>query len=84
MGWMTRGFWFRGDSVNRMSLRVGSLLGGRGVRFGIHVKFILTIVLLIILTSIIMSWFFIKREVDLIQTHLKLKGGTLVDFQFNL
>jgi len=64
--------------VNRMSLRVRSLLGRRGVRFGIHVKFILTIVLLIILTSIIMSWFFIKREVDLIQTHLKLKGATLV------
>ena len=64
--------------MNRMSIRVGSLLGRRGVRFGIHVKFILTIVLLIILTSIIMSWFFIKREVDLIQAHLKLKGGTLV------
>ena len=51
---------------------------GRRVRFGIHLKFIVTIVLLIMLTSIIMSWFFIKREVDLIQAQLKLKGGTLV------
>ncbi|MFQ6077640.1 MAG: HAMP domain-containing protein, partial [Thermodesulfobacteriota bacterium] len=50
----------------------------RRIRFGIHVKFILTIVLLIILTSIIMSWFFIQREVDLIQANLKHKGGTLV------
>ena len=51
---------------------------GRKIRFGIHLKFIVTIVLLIMLTSIIMSWFFIKREVDLIQTGLRHKGETLV------
>jgi signal transduction histidine kinase len=51
---------------------------GRRVRFGIHLKFIVTIVLLIMLTSIIMSWFFIKREVDLIQSGLRHKGETLV------
>ncbi len=64
--------------MNRIFIRVRSLLGRRRIRFGIHVKFILTIVLLIILTSIIMSWFFITREVDLIQANLRHKGGTLV------
>ena len=64
--------------MNRMLIRVGRLLGRRRIRFGIHVKFILTIVLLIILTSIVMSWFFIKREVDLIQANLRHKGRTLV------
>ena len=64
--------------MNRIFKRVRSLLGRRRIRFGIHVKFILTIVLLIILTSIIMSWFFITREVDLIQANLRHKGGTLV------
>jgi signal transduction histidine kinase len=63
--------------VSRIFIRVRSLLGRRRIRFGIHVKFILTIVLLIILTSIIMSWFFITREVDLIQANLRHKGGTL-------
>ncbi|MFB0507200.1 MAG: ATP-binding protein [Thermodesulfobacteriota bacterium] len=53
-------------------------ISGRRLRFGIHLKFIVTIVLLIMLTSIIMSWFFIKREVDLIQSNLRHKGETLV------
>jgi signal transduction histidine kinase len=53
-------------------------ISGRRIRFGIHLKFIVTIVLLIMLTSIIMSWFFIKREVDLIQSNLRHKGETLV------
>ena len=64
--------------MNRILIRIRRLLGRRRIRFGIHVKFILTIVLLIILTSIIMSWFFITREVDLIQANLRHKGGTLV------
>lgn len=64
--------------MNRILIRVRRLFGRRRIRFGIHVKFILTIVLLIILTSIIMSWFFITREVDLIQANLRHKGGTLV------
>ena len=50
----------------------------RRIRFGIHLKFIVIIVLLIMLTSITMSWFFIKREVDLIQANLKHRGETLV------
>ena len=54
------------------------VLGGGKIRFGIHLKFILIIVLLIMLTSITMSWFFINREVNLIRTNLKHKGETMV------
>jgi signal transduction histidine kinase len=54
------------------------VLGGGRIRFGIHLKFILIIVLLIMLTSITMSWFFINREVNLIRTNLKHKGETMV------
>jgi len=54
------------------------VLGGGRIRFGIHLKFILIIVLLIMLTSITMSWFFINREVNLIRTNLKRKGETMV------
>ncbi len=50
----------------------------RKIRFGIHLKFIVTIVLLIMLTSIVMSWFFITREVDLIQAGLRHRGEALV------
>jgi signal transduction histidine kinase len=77
MGWMTRRSSFRGYSVNWLLVIVPGIFRKR-IRFGIHVKFILTIVLLIILTSIIMSWFFIKREVDLIQSNLRHKGETLI------
>ncbi|UCD71362.1 MAG: HAMP domain-containing protein [Syntrophobacterales bacterium] len=50
----------------------------RRIRFGIHLKFILVTVLLILLTSTTMSWFFITREVNLIQANLRHKGETLV------
>ncbi len=53
-------------------------MGKRVIRFGIHLKFILAIVLLIILTSITISWFFINREIDLIRSNLRHKGETLV------
>ena len=56
---------------------VPEALGGR-IRFGIHLRFILIIVLLIMLTSISVSWFFIRREVALIQGNLRQKGETLV------
>jgi signal transduction histidine kinase len=64
--------------VNWLLAKVRGVSGGRKLRFGIHLKFIVTIVLLIMLTSIVMSWFFIKREVELIQTGLQHEGETLV------
>jgi signal transduction histidine kinase len=64
--------------VNWLLAKVERLLGRGRIRFGIHLKFILIIVFLIMLTSITMSWFFIKREVDLIQANLRHKGETLV------
>ncbi len=60
-----------------LSTIVPDALGGR-IRFGIHLRFILIIVLLIMLTSISVSWFFIRREVALIQGNLRQKGETLV------
>jgi len=54
------------------------LLGSGGIRFGIHLRFIVIIVLLIMLTSITVSWFFIKREVALVQANLRHRGETLV------
>lgn len=60
-----------------LSTIVPDVLVGR-VRFGIHLRFILIIVLLIMLTSISVSWFFIRREVALIQGNLREKGETLV------
>ena len=64
--------------MNWLLARVEGLLGRGRVRFGIHLKFILIIVLLIMLTSITMSWFFIRREVDLIRADLRHRGETLV------
>ena len=60
-----------------LSTIVPEALKGR-IRFGIHLRFILIIVLLIMLTSISVSWFFIRREVALIQGNLRQKGETLV------
>jgi signal transduction histidine kinase len=64
--------------VNWLLMILPDVLGGGRIRFGIHLKFILIIVLLIMLTSITMSWFFINREVNLIRTNLKHKGETMV------
>ena len=64
--------------MNWLLAKVEGLLGRGRIRFGIHLKFIVIIVLLIMLTSITMSWFFIKREVDLIQANLRHRGETLV------
>jgi len=63
--------------VSWLSTVVPEALKGR-IRFGIHLRFILIIVLLIMLTSISVSWFFIRREVALIQGNLRQKGETLV------
>jgi len=63
--------------VSWLSTIVPEALKGR-IRFGIHLRFILIIVLLIMLTSISVSWFFIRREVALIQGNLRQKGETLV------
>ena len=64
--------------MNWLLMILPDVLGGGRIRFGIHLKFILIIVLLIMLTSITMSWFFINREVNLIRTNLKHKGETMV------
>ncbi len=64
--------------MNWLLAKVEDLLGRGRIRFGIHLKFILTIVLLIMLTSITISWFFINREIDLIRSNLRHKGETLV------
>ena len=64
--------------MNWLLMILPDVLGGGKIRFGIHLKFILIIVLLIMLTSITMSWFFINREVNLIRTNLKHKGETMV------
>jgi signal transduction histidine kinase len=69
---------FRGGSVNWLLAKVRGFLERGRIRFGIHLKFIVTIVLLIMLISITMSWFFIKREVALIQGNLRHKGEALV------
>jgi signal transduction histidine kinase len=68
----------RGGPVNWPLAKVRVFLGRGRIRFGIHLKFIVTIVLLIMLISITMSWFFIKREVALIQGNLRHKGEALV------
>jgi signal transduction histidine kinase len=64
--------------VNWLLTKARGVLGSGGIRFGIHLKFIVTIVLLIMFTSITMSWFFIEREFALIQGNLRHKGETLV------
>jgi signal transduction histidine kinase len=76
--WMRRRLRCKGDLVNWLLMILPDVLGGGRIRFGIHLKFIVIIVLLIMLTSITMSWFFINREVNLIRTNLKHKGETMV------